>query len=96
MGEELIILIISSTIIAVRAAAWRQVVEALAAEGIGSQVHYIPVHAQPYYVQRYGPLNLPGAAAWYRQCLSLPLFPAMADDDVDRVVDALSRALGLD
>jgi len=74
----------------------RQVVEALAAEGIGSQVHYIPVHAQPYYVQRYGPLNLPGAAAWYRQCLSLPLFPAMADDDVDRVVDALSRALGLD
>jgi dTDP-4-amino-4,6-dideoxygalactose transaminase len=36
---------------------------------------------------------LPGAAAWYRQCLSLPLFPAMADADVDRVVDALSRAL---
>lgn len=74
----------------------RQVVEALAAEGVGSQVHYIPVHAQPYYVQRYGPLHLPGAAAWYRQCLSLPLFPAMADSDVDRVVGALTRALGLD
>jgi dTDP-4-amino-4,6-dideoxygalactose transaminase len=73
----------------------RQVVEALAAEGIGTQVHYIPVHAQPHYVQRYGPLDLPGAAAWYRQCLSLPLFPAMADSDVDRVVNALSRALGL-
>jgi UDP-4-amino-4,6-dideoxy-N-acetyl-beta-L-altrosamine transaminase len=73
----------------------RQVVEALAAEGIGSQVHYIPVHAQPYYVQRYGPRDLPGAAAWYRRCLSLPLFPAMADADVDRVVEALSRALGL-
>lgn len=73
----------------------RQVVEALAAEGIGSQVHYIPVHAQPYYVARYGPLHLPGAAAWYRRCLSLPLFPAMADADVDRVVDALTTALGL-
>jgi UDP-4-amino-4,6-dideoxy-N-acetyl-beta-L-altrosamine transaminase len=73
----------------------RQVVEALAAEGIGTQVHYIPVHAQPYYVGRYGPLDLPGAAAWYRRCLSLPLFPAMADGDVDRVADALARALGL-
>jgi UDP-4-amino-4,6-dideoxy-N-acetyl-beta-L-altrosamine transaminase len=71
----------------------RPVVEALAAEGIGTQVHYIPVHAQPYYVGRYGPLDLPGAAAWYRRCLSLPLFPAMADADVDRVVAALSRAL---
>lgn len=73
----------------------RQVVEALAAEGIGTQVHYIPVHAQPYYVGRYGPLDLPGAVAWYRRCLSLPLFPAMADGDVDRVADALARALGL-
>ena len=73
----------------------RRVVEALAAEGIGTQVHYIPVHAQPYYVGRYGPLDLPGAAAWYRRCLSLPLFPAMADTDVDRVAAALSRALGL-
>jgi len=69
-------------------------VEALAAEGIGTQVHYIPVHAQPYYVGRYGPLDLPGAAAWYRRCLSLPLFPAMADDDVGRVVVALARTLG--
>lgn len=74
----------------------RQVVEALAAEGIGSQVHYIPVHAQPYYVGRYGPLDLPGAAAWYRRCLSLPLFPAMDDLDVDRVALSLARALGLD
>ena len=73
----------------------RQVVEALAAEGLGTQVHYIPVHAQPYYVGRYGPLDLPGSAAWYRRCLSLPLFPAMDDADVDRVVEALARALGV-
>ncbi len=65
----------------------------LRADGIGTQVHYIPVHQQPYYNQRHGNLNLPGAAAYYESCLSLPLFPAMSDGDVDRVVDALARAL---
>ena len=73
----------------------RRVVEAMGAEGVGTQVHYIPVSAQPYYVARYGPPDLPGAASWYRSALSLPLFPAMADSDVDRAVDTLARALGL-
>jgi dTDP-4-amino-4,6-dideoxygalactose transaminase len=72
------------------------VVEALKAKGVGSQVHYIPVHTQPYYRNRYGAgMALPGAEAWYRRCLSLPLYPAMADDDVDRVVDALAAAIGV-
>ena len=72
----------------------RRVMEALSAEGIGSQVHYIPVHRQPYYRQRHGEQVLPGAMAYFERCLSLPLFPSMADGDVDRVVDALARALG--
>ncbi|MDP3659251.1 UDP-4-amino-4,6-dideoxy-N-acetyl-beta-L-altrosamine transaminase [Phenylobacterium sp.] len=72
----------------------RAVMEAMRADGVGSQVHYIPVHTQPYYAQRYGPLHLPGAEAWYARCLSLPLFPGMDDADVDRSVDALARALG--
>ncbi len=63
----------------------------LRAKGIGSQVHYIPVHQQPYYRERYGALSLPGAEAWYARALSLPLFPTMADSDVDRVVDALTE-----
>jgi UDP-4-amino-4,6-dideoxy-N-acetyl-beta-L-altrosamine transaminase len=71
----------------------RQVVEALKARGIGTQVHYIPVHTQPYYRQRYGELDLPGARAWYERCLSLPLYPGMEDADVDRVVEALGEAL---
>ncbi|KRA57590.1 UDP-4-amino-4,6-dideoxy-N-acetyl-beta-L-altrosamine transaminase [Caulobacter sp. Root656] len=71
----------------------RSVVEALKARGIGSQVHYIPVHRQPYYQARYGALDLPGADAWYARCLTLPLYPAMADGDVDRVVEALAAAL---
>jgi UDP-4-amino-4,6-dideoxy-N-acetyl-beta-L-altrosamine transaminase len=72
----------------------RQVVDALKAEGVGSQVHYIPVHRQPYYRARYGELSLPGAEAWYARCLSLPLYPGMADADVGHVVAALGRALG--
>ena len=72
----------------------RFVMDTLRADGIGSQVHYIPVSWQPYYRQRYGTSALPGAAAYFERCLSLPLFPAMADCDVDRVVVALTRALG--
>jgi UDP-4-amino-4,6-dideoxy-N-acetyl-beta-L-altrosamine transaminase len=72
-----------------------QVVEALKAAGVGTQVHYIPVHWQPYYRERYGRLDLPGAAAWYERCLTLPLYPGMADGDVATVVAALKDALGL-
>lgn len=73
----------------------RSVMEALKARGIGSQVHYIPVHTQPYYQNRYGPLSLPGAEAWYARTLSLPLYPSMERKDVDRVVAALGEVLGL-
>jgi dTDP-4-amino-4,6-dideoxygalactose transaminase len=68
-----------------------QVMARLRERGIGSQVHYIPVHRQPYYRDRYGDLALPGADAYYRRALSLPLFPSMNDEDVTRVVDALAE-----
>lgn len=66
------------------------VMQTLREQGIGTQVHYIPVHRQPYYRKRYGDLNLPGADAYYARELSLPLYPDMQDDDVDRVVEALA------
>lgn len=65
------------------------VMNKLRADGIGTQVHYLPVHLQPYYSELYETVELPGAQAYYDRCLSLPLFPAMADSDVERVVDAL-------
>jgi UDP-4-amino-4,6-dideoxy-N-acetyl-beta-L-altrosamine transaminase len=71
-----------------------EVVARLRERGIGSQVHYIPVHRQPYYAGRYGPLELPGAEAWYARCLSLPLYPAMTEADVARVAAALGAAIG--
>ena len=66
-----------------------QVMKALAASGVQTQVHYLPVHRQPYYRARYGDLSLPGADAYYARCLSLPLYPSMTDTDVHRVVDTL-------
>lgn len=66
----------------------------LAAHGIGTQVHYIPVHRQPYYIARYGRQSLPGADAYYEQCLSLPLFPSMSGEDLARVVKELSALCG--
>ena len=67
---------------------------ALASEGIGTQVHYFPVHRQPYYAKRFG-AELPGADRYYAQALSLPLSAAMDGDDVERVVTALIRNLDL-
>ena len=69
------------------------VMNRLRSAGIGSQVHYIPVHLQPYYQDRYGHQQLDGAMAYYRSTLSLPLFPSMTDGDVRRVVDAVDAAL---
>jgi len=73
----------------------RQVVDRLKAKGVGTQVHYIPVHTQPYYQARYGQLHLPGAEAWYEACLTLPLYPGMTPADVDHVAASLRAVLGL-
>ena len=61
---------------------------------IGTQVHYIPLPMQPYYADRgWSAEDFPGARRYYERTLSLPLFPAMQDDDVDRVVGALEEGL---
>jgi dTDP-4-amino-4,6-dideoxygalactose transaminase len=73
-----------------------EVMKRLREAGIGAQVHYIPVHRQPYYAQLYGPMDLPGAERYYARCLSLPLFPSMTEADVTRVARALGEALGLE
>ncbi len=55
------------------------------------QVHYIPVHLQPYYRRRFGfaPGDFPHAERYYREALSLPLFPALTHEEQDRVVAAI-------
>jgi UDP-4-amino-4,6-dideoxy-N-acetyl-beta-L-altrosamine transaminase len=68
---------------------------ALSAEGIGTQVHYTPLHRQPYYAARYKTPALPGAKAYYASTLTLPLHAGMKETDAERVVTALKRHLGL-
>jgi UDP-4-amino-4,6-dideoxy-N-acetyl-beta-L-altrosamine transaminase len=71
-----------------------EVIRRLRAQGIGTQVHYIPVPSQPYYRARGWSMDgFPGARAYYEQTLSLPMFAGMDDEDVDRVTAALDAAL---
>jgi len=73
------------------------VAERLAAAGIGTQVHYIPLLHHPLHAQ-HCPAELgrarPGADQYYARTLSIPMFPAMTDADVGEVVAQLARALG--
>lgn len=71
-----------------------QVFEALRAKGVGVNLHYIPVHTQPYY-QRLGFKRgeYPNAEAYYSDAISLPLYSGLADQEQDQVVVALMEAL---
>jgi perosamine synthetase len=68
-----------------------RVFAALRAEGIGVNVHYVPVHLHPFYRRRFGtgPGLCPVAESAYEQVLSLPIFPRMADADADDVIRAV-------
>ena len=72
------------------------VIQALSDRGIGTSVHYVPLHRHPYWRDRYGlvPARFPQADAAYQAMLSLPLFTAMTDADQDRVITALHELLG--
>ncbi len=69
---------------------------ALRAEGIGVNVHYVPVHLHPFYQQRFGTGRglCPVAEAAYEDILTLPLFPQMSDEDANDVVAAVGKVVG--
>jgi UDP-4-amino-4,6-dideoxy-N-acetyl-beta-L-altrosamine transaminase len=69
-----------------------QVMTELKEKSIGTQVHYIPVHLQPYYREHFGfsEGDYPRAEQYYRQCLSIPLYPKMTDEDINRVIAAIT------
>jgi len=70
-------------------------IERLFAAGIGCSVHYIPLHLQPYWRDRYGlqPAQFPHSQRAYERMLSLPIYTRMSDGDVHRVADAVRDAL---
>lgn len=61
--------------------------------GVGTQVHYIPVHKQPYYIDRYGDCSLPGAETYYDRALSIPYFVGLQPDEQEYVAAALRDAV---
>jgi UDP-4-amino-4,6-dideoxy-N-acetyl-beta-L-altrosamine transaminase len=73
----------------------RQVMQELMEKGVGTQVHYIPVHCQPYYKKSFGYRSgdYPKAEEYYAKALSLPLFPGMSNDDVKLVIDAVKEVV---
>lgn len=71
-----------------------QVYDAMMARGIGVNVHYIPIHLQPYYRRmgfRAG--DFPVAEAFYQRVLTLPLFPELSADEQEQVIHALTESL---
>lgn len=67
------------------------VIEAMNAAGVGTSVHFIPLHVHSYYRDRFGytDARLPEASRQWERMISLPLFPALSDADVDRVAATL-------
>ena len=72
----------------------RQVFESLREQGIGVNLHYIPVHTQPYYRQMgFKPGDFPEAERYYAEAISLPMFQTMTEHQQDEVLAALRIAL---
>ncbi len=66
-------------------------IEELKQRGIGTSVHFIPLHIHPYYKKTYGykPDDYPVAYETYKRIISLPIYPRMTDKDVEKVIDAV-------
>lgn len=77
----------------VPAAARRRVFDNLRAAGIGVNVHYIPVHQQPYYESRFGAQRFSGAEAYYGGTISLPMYPDLSEGEQHAVASAVREAM---
>ncbi|MCJ8317929.1 UDP-4-amino-4,6-dideoxy-N-acetyl-beta-L-altrosamine transaminase, partial [Idiomarina sp.] len=74
----------------------REVFESLRERGIGVNLHYIPVHTQPYYQQfGFNADDFPEAMRYYREAISLPMYPNLTEEDQTTVVSALKAVLAL-
>jgi perosamine synthetase len=73
------------------------VFHSLRESGIGVNVHYIPVHLHPFYINRYGtgPGLCPIAEKAYEQILSLPIYPTMTNQMVDEVIQTIKKVISI-
>ena len=73
----------------------KEIFEALRAENIGVNVHYVPLHLHPFYKREFGYRegDYPKAEAYYERAITLPIFPKMSDEDVKDVIESVCKAL---
>ena len=73
----------------------KEVFDFLRSKGIGVNVHYIPVHTQPYYQQKFGfqKGDFPVTEAYYRQAISLPMYTELSREQQQQVISAVKEAL---
>ncbi len=71
----------------------KQMIEELKRMGIGTSVHFIPLHRHPYYREHYGctPQDFPNAEDAYSRCLSLPVYPDLKDEEAEGVISAVTQ-----
>ncbi len=71
-------------------------IERMFEQGIGCSVHYVPLHQHPYWKERYGltPAMFPESQKAYERTVTIPLYTAMTDEQVERVIGAVRRSLG--
>ena len=72
-------------------------IELMAEEGIGTSVHFIPLHLHPYWRDQYNykPEDFPIALDVFNRAISLPIYPKMTNDDVVRVITAVNKIITL-
>lgn len=73
----------------------REIYQALRAENIGVNVHYVPVHLHPYYRRRfsYKQGDYPKAERYYERAITLPIFPKMSQQDIEDVIEAVRKVI---
>lgn len=73
----------------------KEVFEALKAENVGVNVHYMPLHLHPFYQREFGYKkgDYPKAERYYERAITLPIFPKMSDEDVEDVIKAVSKVI---
>jgi dTDP-4-amino-4,6-dideoxygalactose transaminase len=69
-------------------------IEKLKEAGIGTSVHYLPLHMHPYYIDKYGfeAADFPVAQSLFQKMVSLPIYPTLADTEIARIADAVKGA----
>ena len=72
-----------------------EMIDLLKKQGIGTSVHFIPLHLHPYYRDNYGylPEDFPVASSVFQRIISLPIYPKMTEADVQHVIEVVARLI---